>query len=82
MNRIIGQNQSGVVAVNDQLQVGYPQLELSVVFQGSIPHLLTSLDSTPAIVYSGNVNVTVQATTLADRNLGQRILDRLRADPA
>ena len=28
------------------------------------------------------MNVTVQANTVADRNLGQRILDRLRADPS
>jgi len=74
-------NQSGVVAVNDQLQVGYPPTGNP----GSVPRVYSTppdpVGSTPAIVYAGNVNVTVQANTVADRNLGQRILDRLRADP-
>jgi osmotically-inducible protein OsmY len=75
-------NQTGVVAVNDQLQVGYPP---TGVVNGPARVYTTPPDyvvsSAPAIVYSGNVNVTVQAATLADRNLGQRIVDRLRADP-
>ena len=37
--------------------------------------------NTPAIVYSGNVNLSIQASSLADRTLAQRIVDRLRTDP-
>jgi len=74
-------NQSGVVAVNDQLQVGYPPTGIV----SGVPRVYSTppdvIGSTPAIVYAGNVNVTVQATTLADRNLAQRVLDRLRVDP-
>jgi osmotically-inducible protein OsmY len=74
-------NTSGVVAVNDQLQVGYPP---TGAVNGAARVYATPPDyvigSAPAIVYSGNLNLTVQATTLADRNLGQRIVDRLRAD--
>jgi osmotically-inducible protein OsmY len=76
-------NQTGVVAVNDQLQVGYSP---TGAVNGPVRVYTTPpnyvVGSAPAIVYSGNVNVTVQATTLADRNLGQRIVDRLRSDPS
>jgi osmotically-inducible protein OsmY len=74
-------NQSGVVAVNDQLQVGYPPTG-AVTGPARVypapPNVVVTPG--PAIVYSGNVNLTVQATTAADRSLGQRIVDRLRAD--
>ena len=75
-------NQSGVVAVNDQLQVGYPP---TGVVNAPVRVYTTPPDyvvgTAPAIVYSGNLNLTVQAATVADRNLGQRLVDRLRSDP-
>ena len=74
-------NQPGVVAVNDQLQVAYPP---TGYVNGAARVYTTPPDyvvgNAPAIVYSGNLNVTVQATTLPDRNLGARVVDRLRAD--
>jgi osmotically-inducible protein OsmY len=74
-------NQAGVVAVNDQLQVGYSP---TGAVAGPARVYTTPPDyavgSAPAIVYSGNINVTVQANNSADRILGQRIVDRLRAD--
>ncbi len=74
-------NTSGVVAVNDQLQVAYPP---TGAVAGPARVYSTPPDyvvnSAPAIVYSGNLSCTIQATTLADRNLGQRLVDRLRAD--
>ncbi len=39
------------------------------------------VNSAPAIVYSGNVNMTVQAVSVGDRNLGERIVKRLSSDP-
>ncbi|HZR16164.1 MAG TPA: BON domain-containing protein [Verrucomicrobiae bacterium] len=78
-------NQPGVVAVNDQLQVGYSP---TGVVNAPARVYTTPPDyvvgSAPAIVYSGNgtLNLTVQASTVADRVLGQRIVDRLRSDPA
>jgi osmotically-inducible protein OsmY len=76
-------DQSGVVSVNDQLQVGYTPSPTGVV--SGVPRVYTTPPdyvggSSPAIIYSGNLNVTVQATTLGDRNLGQRLVDRLRSD--
>jgi osmotically-inducible protein OsmY len=76
-------NQSGVVSVNDQLQVGYTPTPTGVV--SGVPRVYSTppdyvVGSSPAIIYSGNLNVTVQATTLGDRNLGQRLVDRLRSD--
>jgi len=75
-------NQPGVVAVNDQLQVGYAP---TGAINGAPRVYSTPPDyvvgSTPAVIYSGNPNVTIQASTLGDRNLGQRIVDRLRAAP-
>ena len=75
-------NQPGVVALNDQLQVAaYPP---TGVVNGAARVYSTSPDypvsSAPAIVYSGNLNLTVQAATPADRNLGARLVDRLRGD--
>jgi osmotically-inducible protein OsmY len=74
-------NQVGVVAVNDQLQVAYPP---TGVVNAPVRVYTTPPDyvvpSSPAIVYSGNLNLTVQAVTVADRNLGQRVVDRLRND--
>lgn len=76
-------NQPGVVAVNDQLTVGAAPAPTGV---SGVPRVYSSspdygVGTPPAIVYSGRFNVTVQATTLSDRNLGERIVDRLRADP-
>jgi osmotically-inducible protein OsmY len=68
-------NQSGVVAVNDQLQVGYSP---TGIVNGPARVYTTPPDY--VVSYSGNLNCTVQATTLADRNLGRRIVDRLRGD--
>jgi len=76
-------NQTGVVAVNDQLRVGYAP---TGAINGA-PRVYTTpapdypVSSNPAILYSGNMNITVEASTLADRNLGQHLVDRLRADP-
>jgi osmotically-inducible protein OsmY len=74
-------NTSGVVAVNDQLSVAYPPIGAV----GIAPRVYTTppdyvVATSPAIVYQGNVSFTVEATTVADRNLGARIVDRLRAD--
>jgi osmotically-inducible protein OsmY len=75
-------NTSGVVAVNDQLMIGYPP---TGVVQGPVRVYTTPPDyvvnSAPIIVASGNLTLTVQGTTLADRNLGQRVADRIRSDP-
>lgn len=74
-------NQSGVVAVNDQLQVGYTPtgvVNAPVRVYTTPPDYVVA--TAPAIVYSGNLNLTIQASTLADRNLGQRLVDRLRSD--
>jgi hypothetical protein len=76
-------NQSGVVAVNDQLEVGYAPtgaVNAPVRVYTTPPEYVVG--SAPAIVYSGQLNLTVQASTLADRNLGQRLVDRLRSDAA
>ena len=74
-------NTSGVVAVNDQLLVIYPP---TGAVAGPARVYSTppdyAVDSNPTIVYSGNLNLTIQATTIADRNLGQRIVDRFKAD--
>jgi osmotically-inducible protein OsmY len=75
-------NQKGVVAVNDQLTVGYtPTGAVS-----GVPRVYSTppdyaVAPAPALLYSGRFNVTVQATTESDRNLGQRTVDRLRNDP-
>jgi osmotically-inducible protein OsmY len=75
-------NQPGVVGVNDQLQVAYAP---TGVINGT-PRVYTTppdyvVNSTaPALVYSGNLSITLQATTVGDRNVGQRVIDRLRAD--
>jgi osmotically-inducible protein OsmY len=74
-------NQAGVVAVNDQLQVGYTPtgvLNAPARVYTTPPDYVVG--TAPAIVYSGNLNLTIQASTVADRNLGQRIVDRLRSD--
>ncbi|HLH53493.1 MAG TPA: BON domain-containing protein [Verrucomicrobiae bacterium] len=77
-------NEHGVAAVNDQLQLAYPP---TGVVNG-VPRVYTTppdyvVGNSPAIVYSGgSLNMTVQASTLADRNLGSRVVERLRADPA
>lgn len=76
-------NTPGVTVVKDEMKVGYPP---TGVVSGPARVYTTPPDyvvsQAPAIVYSGNnLNLTLQATTLADRNLGQRIIDRLRADP-
>jgi osmotically-inducible protein OsmY len=72
---------SGVVSVNDQLQMNYPP---TGVVEGPVRVYRTPPDyvasSAPSIVYSGRLSLTIQAPTLSDRNLGQRIADRLRAD--
>ena len=75
-------NNTGVARVNDQLQVNYPPTGAI----GGPARVYTTppdyvVSSAPALVYSGNLSMTIQATTLGDRNLGQRIADRLRADP-
>lgn len=72
---------SGVVAVNDQLQVGYPPTGL----MGEPARVYTTppdyvVSSAPVIISSGNLTLTVQGSTLGDRNLGQRIADRIRSD--
>jgi len=75
-------NNPGVVAVNDQLQVNYPP---TGAIGGSARVYTTPPDyvvsTTPALVYSGNLTLSIQGTTLTDRNLGHRVADRLRADP-
>jgi osmotically-inducible protein OsmY len=74
-------NQSGVVSVNDQLQVGYSPtgaVNAPVRVYTTPPDYVVG--SAPAIVYSGNLNLTVQATSIGDRNLGQRLVERLRSD--
>jgi len=75
-------NTSGVVAVNDQLQVGYPP---TGAIQGPVRVYTTPPDyivnSAPIIVACGNLTLSLQGTTLADRNLGQRVADRIRSDP-
>lgn len=75
-------NQPGVVGVNDQLRVGYSPtgaVNAPVRVYTTAPDYV--VNTAPTIVYSGgNLNLTLQATTVADRNLGQRVIDRLRAD--
>ncbi len=76
----------GVVAVNDQLQVGYPPTYPPTGAVGAPVRVYTSppdyvVNSAPIIISSGNLNLSVQGTTLADRNLGQRVADRIRSDP-
>jgi len=76
-------NQPGVLAVNDQMQVGYTPtgaVNAPVRVYTTPPDYVVG--NAPAIVYSGRLNLTVQASTVADRNLGQRIVDRLRSDAA
>lgn len=73
---------AGVVAVNDQLQVNYPPtgaVGAPVRVYTSPPDYV--VNSAPIIVSSGNLTLTVQGMTLADRNLGQRVADRIRSDP-
>ena len=72
----------GVVAVNDQLQVGYPPTG-SVggpvrVYTAPPDYVVTSA---PLVLSSGSLTLAVQGTTLSDRNLGQRVADRIRSDP-
>jgi osmotically-inducible protein OsmY len=78
-------NQTGVVAVNDQLQVGYtPTGSVNAPVRVYTTPPDYPIGSAPAVIYPGNsgtVNVTVQAGTIADRNVAQRIVDRLRSDP-
>lgn len=82
-------NQNGVLAVNDQLQVAYgataPAYAPTGVVNAPVRVYTTppnyQIPTAPAIVYSGNLNLTIQAATVADRNLGQRVVDRLRSDP-
>ena len=70
-------NTSGVVAVNDQLQVNYPPTGPARVYTTPPDYVV---NTAPVIVSSGSLTLTVQGTTLADRNLGQRVADRIRAD--
>lgn len=75
-------DQTGVVAVNDQLQIAYPPtgvVSSPVRVYTTAPQYV--VNSSPAIVYSGNFNMTVQAVTVGDRNLGERVVQRLRSDP-
>jgi osmotically-inducible protein OsmY len=75
-------NTGGVVAVNYQLQLGYPP---TGAIGGPIRVYTTPPDyvvnSAPIIIASGNLTLSVQGTTLSDRNLGQRVADRIRSDP-
>jgi osmotically-inducible protein OsmY len=75
-------DQTGVVAVNDQLQIAYPPtgvVNSPVRVYTTAPQYV--VNSAPAIVYSGNFNMTVQAVSVGDRNLGERVVQRLRSDP-
>jgi osmotically-inducible protein OsmY len=74
-------NQTGVVAVNDQLRVGYSPTGAVI----GVQRVYTTppdyvVGAAPGVTYAGNLSLTVQATTLGDGTLGQRIVDRLRAD--
>lgn len=76
-------NQQGVVAVNDQLQVG--GYAPTGWVNGSARVYNTPRDyvipSTPAIIYSsGTLTFAVQAATPTDHALASRIVDRLRID--
>ena len=75
-------DQTGVVAVNDQLQIAYPPtgvVNSPARVYSTTPQYVAN--SAPAIVYTGNFNMTVQAATVGDRNLGERVVQRLRTDP-
>jgi osmotically-inducible protein OsmY len=75
-------DQMGVLAVNDQLQIAYPPtgvINSPVRVYTTTPQYV--MNPSPAIVYAGNFNMTVQAVTVGDRNLGERVVQRLRTDP-
>lgn len=72
----------GVAGVNDELQIAYPPT--GVV--GAPARVYTTppdyvVNSAPIVIASGNLTLTVQGTTLGDRNLGQRVAERIRSDP-
>jgi osmotically-inducible protein OsmY len=74
-------NQTGVLAVDDRLQVGYSPtgpVNAPVRVYATPPDCVVG--AVPAVMYSGNLSITVLANTVADRNVGQRVADRLRAD--
>jgi|ERR1051326_312731 osmotically-inducible protein OsmY len=83
-------NTSGVVSVDDQLNVNYPPTgtySQSTVYTPAPHPPVYSPPPSSSVVTTGPVgidslNVQVQASTDADRDCAQRVIDTVRSDPA
>lgn len=81
-------NTSGVLSVDNQLAVTYPatgSYNQSTVYTPAPPPTTTYAAlpvAAPPVVITGAVGVQVQASTDADRDCAQRVIETVRADPA
>jgi len=81
MMEVITRNTSGVVGVNDQLQVAYPPTGTYTTPAQVYPPPPAQVVSPPQVpVYPAGRNLAVQATTEADRAIAAGISERLRPD--
>jgi osmotically-inducible protein OsmY len=81
MMEVVARNTAGVVGVNDQLQVAYPPTgTYASPPQVYSPPPAPIITPPPVPVYSVGRNISVQATTEADRALAAGISERLRPD--
>jgi osmotically-inducible protein OsmY len=83
-------NTSGVLSVDNQLAVIYPPTSTynqSTVYTPAPPPTTVYAAPPPPVVRTGPIeidtlNVHVQASTEADRDCAQRVIETVRADPA
>ncbi len=90
MMEVCVRNTSGVVSIDDQLTVGYQPTgsynQSTVYTPAPQPPVYSPPPQAPTVttgpVGIDSFNVQVQASTDADRDCAQRVIDTIRADPA